>query len=628
MKKKLIGKTVVLSLLLAPPVFHAQNSFANAQGQAQSTHSIQIHDIQGAGHFSPLKGQHVHNVEGIVTYQYQVKGNHYFHLQTPDKYKDKDPNTSEGIIVYAGHAAPSVKVGDLVQVSGMVDEYAIEGYDTKQQTDLPLTEIDARTSKNGNIMTLKHNQPLPEPIKIKKIPKTIASDQHFSVYNPKKCAIDYWESLEGMRVQIGNVRSVGPQSHGEVFTVLNRNRQETKNGGVLLKEDNQNGQRIAFKMNDSENRAHQFNVNTGDHFNGPLIGYVNYSFQNYKINIDSKDMEAAYRKGKAQQQGTYLKPSENKLTVASYNLENFSNDVKTSSQDKAQKLAKGIVTDMKKPDIIGVTEVQDNDGPGKGGPEAQASYERLIKAIEAAGGLTYRYVNIDPKMNADGGQPDANIRVGFLYNPDRVKFDNQIKPGDADTAVAYRNNQLTHNPGRISPQDPAFKEVRKSLAAQFEFKGQQVIAIANHWKSKRGDDGLFGRQQPVNVRTEPQRVEIAKRVGAFVSQVQQQNPQAHVISVGDYNDFQWTPSLKTFESYGLKNMVNTVPKKTRYSYVYQGNTQTLDHVLVSKHLAPQTRLDMIHVNSDFTEMAGRASDHDPLLAQIDFSKYIKKQHKK
>ena len=52
-------------------------------------------------------------------------------------------------------------------------------------------------------------------------------------------------------------------------------------------------------MNDSENRAHQFNVNTGDHFNGPLIGYVNYSFQNYKINIDSKDMEAAYRKGKA-----------------------------------------------------------------------------------------------------------------------------------------------------------------------------------------------------------------------------------------------------------------------------------------------------------------------------------------
>lgn len=34
---------------------------------------------------------------------------------------------------------------------------------------------------------------------------------------------------------------------------------------------------------------------------------------------------------------------------------------------------------------------------------------------------------------------------------------------------------------------------------------------------------------------------------------------------------------------------------------------------------------MIHVNSDFTDMAGRASDHDPILAQIDFTKQINKQ---
>ena len=34
---------------------------------------------------------------------------------------------------------------------------------------------------------------------------------------------------------------------------------------------------------------------------------------------------------------------------------------------------------MKNPDIIGVTEVQDNDGPNAGGPAANESYERLIK---------------------------------------------------------------------------------------------------------------------------------------------------------------------------------------------------------------------------------------------------------
>ncbi|HIH1373223.1 TPA: endonuclease/exonuclease/phosphatase family protein [Staphylococcus pseudintermedius] len=621
MKSKLITSTLVLGLLTTGSIFQ------DLAAQAETTSSTQIHDIQGAGHTSPLKDQRVEKVPGIVTYIYKANNSYYFHLQTPDAQKDNNPATSEGIIVFAGKEKPNVKVGDLIHVSGTVREYAIEGYAEKQQTDLPLTEIDARPDQAGQITVQKTHQPLPQPVKIKKIPQQIASPQHFSVFKPDTYAVDFWEALEGMLVEFGDVRSVGPQDHGEVFTVLNQNRRETKNGGILLKPDNANGQRIAFKMNDDNKRAQDFNIVTGDRFKGPLIGYVNYGFQNYKVNIDLKEMQQAYVKGKAQPKGTTLKPSENKLTVASYNLENFSNDVKSSSDDKAQKLANGIVSHMKQPDIVGVTEVQDNNGPNKGSSDASASYKRLIQAIKDAGGPTYRYVNIDPENNVDGGQPEANIRVGFLYNPERVTFNDHIPAGDATTSVAYENNQLTRNPGRIAPQDPAFEDVRKSLAAQFDFKGQQVIAIANHWKSKRGDDGLFGSHQPVRLTSEPQRVEIAHRIGEFTAQVQQQNPNAAIISVGDYNDFQWSKPLKTFESYGLTNKVNDVPKNKRYSYVYQGNTQTLDHILVSEHLKRQTKLDMIHVNSDFTDMAGRASDHDPILAQIDFTKQINKQKK-
>ena len=40
---------------------------------------------------------------------------------------------------------------------------------------------------------------------------------------------------------------------------------------------------------------------------------------------------------------------------------------------------------MNNPDIVGVTEVQDNDGPDKGGPKANESYERLIQQIQASG---------------------------------------------------------------------------------------------------------------------------------------------------------------------------------------------------------------------------------------------------
>ena len=44
----------------------------------------------------------------------------------------------------------------------------------------------------------------------------------------------------------------------------------------------------------------------------------------------------------------------------------------------------------------------------------------------------------------------------------------------------------------------------------------------------------------------------------------------------------------------------------------------MDHILVSNNLADQTEIDILHINADFTDMAGRASDHDPVLVQIAF----------
>ncbi|SUM30794.1 endonuclease/exonuclease/phosphatase family protein [Staphylococcus gallinarum] len=117
---------------------------------------------------------------------------------------------------------------------------------------------------------------------------------------------------------------------------------------------------------------------------------------------------------------------------------------------------------------------------------------------------------------------------------------NQLSQGDADTAVSYKDGNLSHNPGRIDPHNPAFDDSRKPLAAQFKFHGEQVIMLANHWNSKNGDMPLFGSQQPPVLQSENQRVEIAKAVGRFVEQVQKDNPQANIISVGDYNDFQWS----------------------------------------------------------------------------------------
>ncbi|WP_233713598.1 5'-nucleotidase C-terminal domain-containing protein [Lederbergia citri] len=579
---------------------------------------IKIHHIQGESHESPMVGQFVENVEGIVTYIYKLGGNNYFHMQTPDDKKDNNPKTSEGIVVFTGNKAANVKVGNLVSVTGTVDEYQIDGYnDTKRDTDLTVTQINARDDRSGTVNVLENSVELPEPVKItsENLPSEVIDNDSFKEFDPEEDAIDFWESLEGMRVEVDTVKAVAPQEHGDLITVLDDRETDTIYGGVLLTEDNANPDRIQFKMYDND-AARDFEVATGDKFTGPIIGFVNYGFQNYKIYVDLSIMKAKHVKGDTVPETTTIEKADDKLTIASYNLENFSSE---TSADKAQKLARAFVKDMESPDIIGVTEVQDNNGAKSGDAAADKSYKRLIDFIEAAGGPRYEYLNIDPINNQDGGAPNANIRVGFLYNPDRVSIPEGIPAGNATTAVGYENGSLTHNPGRIDPTNSAFNNSRKPLAAQFNFQGEDVIVIVNHWNSKSGDTPLFGSTQPPYYGSEVKRKQIAKIVYDFVEEIKDDNPYANIVSVGDFNDFQFSEALRIHEGKLMTNMINHVDPSDRYTYLFQGNSQVLDHILVSNNLVDNTEIDILHINSDFTDMAGRASDHDPVMVQVGFA---------
>ncbi|MGE7020701.1 endonuclease [Solibacillus cecembensis] len=581
--------------------------------------SLQIHDIQGEGHTSPFNNQVVEGIEGVVTYSFTLSGSTYYHIQTPDELMDNDPNTSEAIILYSGRNAWPIQVGDHVSVTGKVSEFAIDGFDDRQQTDMKVTQINVRNDQGGRVAVLKRDVALPNPIIIDEtnLPKEHIDSDYLAIFNPDVDAIDFWESLEGMRVQVGHVKAIAPQEHGDLVTVLESAATNTLHGGVLLEQNNQNANRVQFRL-EPNGPGRDFEVATGDVFNGPITGVVGYSFQNYKIYVSLDEMKAAHTKGNASPEKTTIVKAEDKLTIASYNLENFSNNNQTTTVDKERKLARAIAIDMQNPDIIGVTEVQDNNGPDNGDSKADASYTRLIRAIKDAGGAQYEYINIDPVNNEDGGQPNANIRVGFLYNPARVKLTEGVPHGDATTAVSYENGKLTYNPGRIEPNNEAFKSSRKPLVAQFEFQGESVIVIANHWNSKSGDTPLFGSTQPPIYGSEVQRREIANVVHQFIADIKTKNPEANVVSVGDFNDFQFSESLKIHEGDLMTNMINKVETSDRYSYVYQGNSQVLDHILVSNKLVEQTEIDILHINADFTDMAGRASDHDPILVQIGF----------
>lgn len=582
------------------------------------TDSLQIHDIQGAGHFTSFDNKTVEGIQGVVTYSFLLNGATYYHIQTPDALADTNPNTSEAILLYSGTNKWPIQVGDLVSVTGKVSEFAYDGYDDRQITDLKTTQINVRNDQGGKVEVIKSGVALPTPILIDKTKMSLAKidSDNLTVFNPTVDAIDFWESIEGMLVQVGNVKAVAPQEHGDLITVLENAPTNSLHGGVLYEKDNQNPNRVQFRL-EPNGPGRDFEVATGDKFNGPITGVLGYSFQNYKIYVSLNEMKAAHSKGTSTPEKTTIVKAEDKLTIASYNLENFSNNKTSTTDDKARKLARAIATDMQSPDIVGVTEVQDNNGESTGDSKADQSYARLIAAIKTAGGADYKYVNIDPVNNQDGGAPNANIRVGFLYNPERVKLTEGISAGNATTAVGYKDGKLTLNPGRIDPSNSAFNSSRKPLAAQFDFKGESVIVIANHWNSKNGDTPLFGSIQPPKYDSEVQRKKIAKIVSDFVIEINTKNPEANVVSLGDFNDYQFADALLIHEGEHMTNMINKVEQSDRYTYLYQGNSQVLDHILVTKNLENKTKIDILHINADFTDMAGRASDHDPVMVQID-----------
>src|SRR5699024_11690211 len=106
---------------------------------------------------------------------------------------------------------------------------------------------------------------------------------------------------------------------------------------------------------------------------------------------------------------------------------------------------------------------------------------------------------------------------------------------------------------------------------------------------------------------------LAQELNDFVTEVKKDNPDENVVVIGDMNDYEFSERLQILEGEELTNMADKVPAEERYSYVYQGNSHVFDHVLVSNNIAEATEIDFIHVNADFTDMHGRASDHDPVL---------------
>lgn len=562
---------------------------------------LEIHDIQGTSHTSPYEGATVEGVEGIVT---KLDGNNGFYMQSLNP--DDDIKTSEGIYVYK--RSSKVKVGDIVTTTGEVTEYREEGY--YDAADLLTTQISA-----SKVTVESSNQSLPESVVIgvdREQPTEVIEDDQFDSFDPTTDGIDFYESLEGMLIELPDPQVTGPVKYEElpVYVETSDDQDFTRAGGLLISPEDYNPERMLIDVD-----GYDVNAKTGDYFNESITGVVSYDFSNYKIRVAGDLPEL--QDGDTERQSAKLKSLKPKMSVATYNVENFHAG---TNPEKVDKIAESIVENLNTPDVVGLVEVQDNNGPTDDGTvAANESYQTLIDAIVEAGGPEYEFTDIAPEDKEDGGQPGGNIRVGFIYNPDRVSLTDKPS-GDANTAVDVNEDGLTLNPGRIDPTNEAFDDSRKSLAAEFEFNGEKVVVVANHFNSKGGDDALFGANQPVVLGSEEQRLQQAEVLNDFVEKVENRMDNPNVVVLGDLNDFEFSAPVETLKGDVLTNMMDELPEEERYTYIYQGNSQVLDHILVSNHLAKRTKVETVNINADFSEADGRASDHDPVLAQIHLKK--------
>lgn len=569
-----------------------------------------IHNIQGSGAASPLAGQTV-TTTGIVTLLKTGSNagagaaSGYF-LQTTDGEADADPNTSQGIFVFTS-TAPTVSVGDEVRVTGTAVEFN------------GLTEITSVT----NTSVIDTGNPLPTAVTL-----------DTTILDPTATGQPQLEKYEGMRLSATSLRTVAPNDNFfDVYTVLGQVPRPMREPGIPATDPvppdpttgtpdcciprwDENPERLKLDTNGragAPNAPYTSNVT----FTG-VSGPLDFGFGEYRL-VAEASLSAS-----PNMTATALPlPDSNEFTVASYNIENFQNNA--TQREKAALTIRNI---LHYPDVIGLVEIDDlahlqalatevnGDAVADGDPDPQ--YEAYLSEGNSS----------------TGGDVDQN--VGFLVKTTRVQVNSVTQERKAET---YQE------PGGTT----AFLHDRPPLVldATVDPSGassQRVIVVVNHLRSFINIEQVAGEGPRVREKRKKQ----AESLADLLNDLQTANANVPVISVGDYNAFQFnsgyddsisvikgnpTPDeqIVVDQSPDLVNpdffnLIDELPASERYSFIFEGTPQALDHHLVNTAArARNTRTAIARVNSDFPEnpptayvnnaaTPERNSDHDPVVS--------------
>jgi predicted extracellular nuclease len=587
-----------------------------------------IHDIQGPGGLSPIAGEFT-GTSGIVT---GIRFNNGFFIQAPDAEADTDPNTSEGIFVYTGSAPPAAAVvGSLVRVVGLVQEY-IPASDPYSPS---VTEIAGSGSPDipvaVTVVGVGHD--LPDAV-------TLTAADTDPAGGPEQL-----ERYEGMRVHADSLLVVAPTegtitessgngtSDGVFYGVLPGIARPFLEPGVVVGDPlppsspccvtrfDGNPERIRVNSYGLKGAA-RIEVTSGATVTD-ITGPLDYVYRSYTILPDpgtlSKDSVSGNLAAIPVPEAC---PAE--LTVATANVQRLGATFQSAAglTKRLAKLSLAIRNVMKLPDIIGVEEVSDL-------ATLQAISARVSADANAAD-------QPDPQYAArlEPGNDSSGINVGFLVKTPKVTVLDVVQVGKDATFVDPRDGSTDV----LNDRPPLVMHAAVQTPGGTLFP---VTVIVNHLRSLTDINADPGAGPFARAKRRAEAEFLANLIQEH--QLEGEN----VVSVGDYNATQFsdgyvdvigtilgTPvpadQVVLATSPGLvdptlTDLLDLAPADQRYSYVYDGNAQEIDHVLVTAGLLPSVNgLYYARDNADFPESyrsdasrPERYADHDPVVAYLE-----------
>jgi len=610
--------------------------------------TVAISAIQGDGQLSPYNGLAVATT-GIVT----GRKNNGFFIQTPDGEDDGNPATSEGVFVFTSSTPPdAAAVGNRVLVQGTVDEY-IPAADPHQ---LPLTEI-----VNASVAALSGGHALPAPVALTAdLPN--ATD-----------GLEQLERYEGMRVVVPSATVVAPTggnvneaqatatSNGRFAVVVAGVARPFREPGIPVPNPDPLGSSATdiprwdfnpelIAVNSTTIGAPAANVAAGCTItDGSLVGPLDYTFRRYTIYPEGA---LAVDCSEAGLPRASRLPTPDDATFATWNVERFFDTVNDpaigepvlTAEAYERRLAKASLAIrgyLHAPEVVGLTEVENL-------AVLQTLADRINADAVAAG-------DPDPGYGAHlvEGNDVGGIDVGFLVKgadvaagTPRVEVLDVTQHGAAEV--------LANPDGSSSLLNDRPPLSLDGIVHFADGRSYAFTAIVVHQRSlndvdsdANGSNGWLTLGQRVRAKRQAQ----ADFLADLVNGMQVDDPTRNLIVMGDFNAFQFNDGLvdalgtvtglpspdgeTAVDGDGidrvepnLYNLTLLAEPAGRYSFVFDYQAQSLDHVLVNDALVDSAlvagiELSHARIATDFPEIArneddtpSRLSDHDPSVLLV------------